>query len=121
MAFVEQVDVEGFSGPELQHILTNTPHRSKLIFNSKYFKRLHIYKQFLFSKDENICAGFLRAAGWNVIKMRAAGRACVSNFGPRATLILTRIMWSKVSIALNFDQLSLLTVTYSHPMSSTTC
>ena len=35
MAFVEQVDVEGFSGPELQHILTNTPHRSKLIFNSK--------------------------------------------------------------------------------------
>ena len=97
MAFVEQVDVEGFSGPELQHILTNTPHRSKLIFNSKYFKRLHIYKQFLFSKDENICAGFLRAAGWGtlklraagwgVIKMRAAGRPCVSNFGPRATLI----------------------------------
>ena len=31
MAFVEKVDVEGFSGPELQHILTNTPHRSKLI------------------------------------------------------------------------------------------
>ena len=24
MAFVEQVDVEGFPGPELQHILTNT-------------------------------------------------------------------------------------------------
>ena len=108
MAFVEQVDVEGFSGPQLHHILTNTPHRSKLIFNSKNFKRLHIYKQFLFSKDENICAGFLRAAGWgtlklraagwgvikvraagwNVIKMRAAGRACVSNFGPRATLLV---------------------------------
>ena len=74
MAFVEQVDVEGFSGPELHHILTNTPHRSKLIFNSKYFKRLHIYKQFLFSKDENICAGFLRAAGWGTLKLRAAGR-----------------------------------------------
>ena len=73
MAFVEQVDVEGFSGPELQHILTNTPHRSKLIFNSKYFKRLHIYKQFLFSKDENICAGFLRAAGWGTLNCGPRG------------------------------------------------
>ena len=52
MAFVEQVNVEGFSGPELQHILTNTPQRSKLIFNSKYFKRLHIYKQFLLARTK---------------------------------------------------------------------
>ena len=76
MAFVEQVDVEGFSG----HILTNTPHRSKLIFNSKYFKRLHIYEQFLFSKDKNICAGFLRAAGWDILKLRAAGWNVIKYF-----------------------------------------
>ena len=35
MSFVEQV--EGFSGPELRHILTITPHRSRLIFNSQTY------------------------------------------------------------------------------------
>ena len=34
MAFVEQVDIEVFSGPERDRILSRTPHRAELILNN---------------------------------------------------------------------------------------
>ena len=140
MSFVdnEQVNIEIFSVPELERILTRTPDRVELIFNTK--SKSEVWKTFrLIRVDEiivpNLCAClrcksvfttfqnagtshllqhqkssrvivngvhsgpkkiyagscgpiiYLRAAGRINLKLRAAGRAAVTNFGPRATLI----------------------------------